>query len=68
MNNDYLKVEDHDSLIKDTRSKAIISTDEVSYLAALQRKKKGTEFNQMKNDIKDLKDLVSTLVQKLDKQ
>lgn len=68
MNNDYLKVEDYDSLIKDTRSKAIISTDEVSYLAALQRKKKGTEFNQMKNDIKDLKDLVSTLIQKLDKQ
>ena len=68
MNNDYLKVEDHDSLIKDTRSKAIISTDEVSYLAALQRKKKGTEFNQMKNDIKDLKDLVSILIQKLDKQ
>lgn len=67
MNNDYLKVEDHDSLIKDTRSKAIISTDEVSYLAALQRKKKGTEFNQMKNDIKDLKDLVSILIQKLDK-
>jgi len=67
MNNDYLKVEDYDSLIKDTRSKAIISTDEVSYLAALQRKKKGTEFNQMKNDIKDLKDLVSTLIQKLDK-
>lgn len=68
MNNDYLKVEDHDSLIKDTRSKAIISTDEVAYLAALQRKKKGAEFNQMKNDIKDLKDLVSTLIQKLDKQ
>jgi hypothetical protein len=67
MKGSYLKVENYDSLVKDTNTSAIISIDDSAYSGALQRKKKGAEFNQMKNDISDLKELVSALIQKLDK-
>lgn len=63
----YVKVEDHNSLMKDTKSSAIISTDHASYEAALLRKKGAKRFQQMENDISELKSLVTTLIQKLDK-
>lgn len=67
MRGNHLHIEDYDLLIKDTRSKAIISIDDSGYAAALKKKKYGSEFKQMKSDISELKDLVSVLIQKLDK-
>jgi hypothetical protein len=67
MKGNHLHIEDHDMLIKDTRTSAIVSLDQSAYDAALKRKKHKTEFDTMKNDIGELKTLVSLLIQKLDK-
>jgi hypothetical protein len=66
-NNHCIKVEDHSSLVKDTNSKAILSVDDRAYQAALIRKNKSKRFQQMENDISELKTLMSTLIHKLDK-
>lgn len=65
--NDYLKVEDYPSLIKDNKSKAIISVDNKAYEAALARKNKSKKFKKMENDISELKTMMAILIQKLDK-
>ena len=65
--NHCVKVEDHASLVKDTNSKAILSVDDKAYQAALARKSKSKKFQQMESDISELKTLMSTLIQKLDK-
>lgn len=67
MKGNHLHIEDHDKLIKDTRTSAIISIDQSGYNAALQRRKRKAEFDGMKSDINELKTLVSALIQRLDK-
>jgi len=64
---DYLKIEDRDSLIKDMKTSSIISIDESAYEAALHRKNRAKRFQQMEKDVSELKILMSTLIQKLDK-
>lgn len=67
MNSNYIKIEDHDSLIKNTKTSAIISIDDSAYEAALRRKKSSKKIRQMENDISELKTMMTTLIQKLDK-
>ena len=67
MKSNHLHIRDYDNLIKDTRTAAIVSIDQSAYEAALKRKKHKSEFDGMKNDIKELKSLVSLLIEKLDK-
>lgn len=62
-----VKVENHPSLIKDNVSKAIISVDDKAYQAALSRKNKSKKLKHMENDISELKIMMATLIQKLDK-
>lgn len=64
---DCTKIENHPSLIKDNISKAIISVDDKAYQAALSRKNKAKKLKQMENDISELKIMMATLIQKLDK-
>ena len=72
----YTPVEGSSSLYRDTESTAIINRDKKAYLAYMQRKKdaesKNVELDQMKEDLDnvkgelgEIKDLLSTLVQKL---
>jgi len=72
----YTPVEGSSSLYRDTESTAIINRDKKAYLAYMQRKReaenKNLELDQMKQDIDnvkgelgEIKDLLSTLVQKL---
>lgn len=65
--NDYLKVEDFPSLIKDNKSKAIISVDDRAYQAALVRKNRAKKMEKMEEDISELKTMMAILIQKLDK-
>ena len=72
----YVPVEGKSGLYRDEDSTAIVNRDKKAYLVYMQRKKvmenKDSELNQMKedldsvkNEIGDIKDLLSTLVQKL---
>ena len=72
----YTPVEGSSSLYRDAESTAIINRDKKAYLAYMKRKKeaenKNVELDQMKEDLDnvkgelgEIKDLLSTLVQKL---
>ena len=72
----YTPVEGSSSLYRDTESTAIINRDKKAYLAYMKRKKeaenKNVELDKMKEDLDNVKgelgeskDLLSTLVQKL---
>ena len=72
----YVPVEGKSGLYRDEDSTAIVNRDKKAYLVYMQRKKvmenKDSELNQMKEDLDnvkgelgDIKDLLSTLVQKL---
>ena len=72
----YIPVEGKSGFYRDSESTAIINKDKKAYAAYMQRKKdaedKNSELNQMKEDIDnvknelgDIKGLLSTLVQKL---
>ena len=73
---DFVPVEGKSGLYRDSDSTAIVNKDKKAYLEYMQRKKiaenKSDEFNKMKEDLNnvkgelgDIKDLLSTLVQKL---
>ena len=73
---DYIPVEGKFGLYRDSDSTAIVNRDKKSYLEYMKRKKvmenKNNELDQMKEDldnvkgeIGEIKDLLSTLVQKL---
>ena len=72
----YTPVEGSSGLYRDSESTAIINRDKKAYLAYMKRKKeaenKNVELDQMKEDLEnvkgelgEIKDLLSTLVQKL---
>ena len=72
----YTPVEGKSGFFRDSESTAIINRDKKAYLAYMQRKKdaekKNSELNQMKEDLDnvkgelgEIKNLLSTLVQKL---
>ena len=74
--NNQIPVEGKSGLFRDSESTAIINRDKKAYLTYMQRKKdaekKNSELNQMKEDLDnvkgelgEIKDLLSTLVQKL---
>ena len=75
----YTPVEGRSGFFRDSESTAIINRDKQAYLAYMQRKKdaenKNLELNKMKEDLDnvkgelgEIKDLLSTLVQKLNNQ
>ena len=74
--NNYIPVEGQSGLCRDSDSTAIINADEKAYLDYMKRKSivknKNQELDQMKEDLDnvkgelgEIKDLLSTLVQKL---
>lgn len=66
-----LKVQENQSLERDSITNAILNTDSEGYSAALLRKKNksNTEkrFNELQSEISELKDLVKTLIVKMNK-
>lgn len=65
----YAKVEGNNSLIRDLNSNAVILTDENKVLSARQKKanrlKQKEEFEQMKQDVQNIKHLLNQIVEKL---
>jgi Tfp pilus assembly protein PilN len=65
----YAKVEGSNSLIRDLNSNAVILTDENKVMSARQKKanrlKQKEEFEQMKQDVQNIKHLLNQIVEKL---
>lgn len=65
----YIKVEGSSSLARDPNSGAIINInkDEIvkARLAKKQRENKNREFEELKNEVGELKELLNKLVEKL---
>ena len=64
-----LKVKDHENLVKDTETKAVLNTDLTSLQAYRahrnkQRQKDG-EIERLKEDVKEIKDILQLLVEKI---
>ena len=66
---DYSKIEDEDTLIRDNASKAVINTDVDGFNAYMNKKrsivKQQKEFNDLKTEVTELKDLVKILINKI---
>lgn len=64
-----VKVKDHENLVKDTETKAVLNTDLTSLEAYRahrnkQRQKDG-EIERLKEDVKEIKDILQLLVEKI---
>ena len=66
---DYLEVEGHPGLVRDKRTGAILNTNEQEVEAARARKKawkeKQKEFDELKNDVSELKDRMKQILEKI---
>jgi len=69
----YLKVEGHNTLIRETSSNAIINTDKSAYKVYMQRVKEAKqsnndlryavrEINNLKSELSEIKELLGKLV------
>jgi hypothetical protein len=65
----YIKVRDNPNLVRDLKSGAILNMDEDMILKARERKRKKKqdqeELEKMKSDITEIKDLLSSLINKI---
>ena len=65
----YIKVRDNPDLVRDMKSGAILNVNEELILKARERKRKNQqdreEFEKMKDDIHDIKKLLSVLINKI---
>lgn len=68
-NTDLIPVKGHEHLYRDARSGAILNTNKSAYFNAVRKKlaakNKKDEFDSLKNEVSDLKQLVQQLVDKL---
>ena len=66
----YIKVEGHSNLVRDTSTGAIlnINKDEISASRKrkLERKQKEKEFEDLKNEVSDIKIMLTKIIEKLD--
>ena len=65
----YKKVEGHESLVRDTSTGAIlnINKDEISAARKrkLERRQKEKEFEDLKNEVSDIKIMLTKIIEKL---
>jgi len=66
----YVKVEGHKNFVRDRRSGAIINTNREEIEAAKKRKaeklNKDKELNDLKDEVSDIKKMLTKIVEKLD--
>ena len=66
----YKKVEGHESLVRDLSTGAIlnINKDEISAARKrkLERRQKEKEFENLKNEVSDIKIMLTKIIEKLD--
>jgi len=66
----YVKVEGHPGLVRDTKTGAILNTNEQEIEAARARKRawkeKQKEVEELKSDVSELKGMMKQILEKLD--
>ena len=62
-----IRVEGEVNLRRDNHSRAIINVSDEDYKEAKQRRSKMQQIDNLTDEVKELKDLVMTLITKLDK-
>jgi len=66
----YVKVEGHSSLVRDTNTGAILNINREEISAArkrkLERRQKEKEFEDLKNEVGDIKNMLTKIIEKLD--
>ena len=74
MSDEYIElipVEGHSNLGRDENSNAIINTDTAGYEAYIkareERKKKDRELSELRDEVKELKDLLNSVISQLNK-
>ena len=66
----YIKVEGHTNLIRDNNSGAVLNINKNDISAArkrkLERRQKEQEFEDLKNEVGDIKNMLTKIIEKLD--
>ena len=66
----YKNVEGHSDLVRDTSTGAILNINKNEISAArrrkLERKQKEKEFEDLKNEVGDIKNMLTKIIEKLD--
>tara|TARA_B100000242_G_scaffold17302_1_gene10624 strand:- start:102 stop:323 length:222 start_codon:yes stop_codon:yes gene_type:complete len=66
----FLKVDGHAGLVRDTRTNAILNINKDEINAArkrkLERREKEKEFKDLKNEVGDIKNMLTKIIEKLD--
>lgn len=61
------KVQDHPELVKDMDSKAVLNTNYAALLEYKRKQKMTEEIDALKNDVQEMKNMLATLLDKLNK-
>jgi len=66
----FIKVDGHAGLVRDTRTNAILNINKDEINAArkrkLERREKEKEFKDLKNEVVDIKNMLTKIIEKLD--
>ena len=66
----FIKVDGHNGLVRDTSTNAILNINKEEISAArkrkLERRKKQQEFEDLKNEVGDIKNMLTKIIEKLD--
>ena len=66
----YIKVEGHNGIVKDTDTGMILNINKQEISAArkrkLERREKEKEFENLKNEVGDIKNMLTKIIEKLD--
>ena len=66
----FIKVDGHNGLVRDTSTNAILNINKDDIAAArkrkLERRKKEQEFEDLKNEVGDIKNMLTKIIEKLD--
>lgn len=61
------KVQDYPDLVKDTSSKAVLNTNYAALLEYKKKQKMAKDVDSLKEDVQDIKNMLSTILDKLNK-
>jgi hypothetical protein len=61
------KIENHPDLVKDMDSKAILNTNYAGLLEYRKKQELEKDVNNLKSDVKDIKEMLSTLLSMVNK-
>lgn len=67
MSKNKSQVRSYDNLIRDERTKAVLNTDKNGLLLYKQQKYKNKQITDLQNEVKDLKNMITNIMDKLDK-